>query len=125
MTEPITHFGDLGMLILDINSSCTFSLRWLDEQEQSVSYDIWRFSSGRRVRIGYKIAWQELFLTITRLASCFDYVAVIFHNLITHVGELIVYSGPAPMKRDVQGILLLMKSRFLLRLLSEARISPA
>ena len=57
--------------------------RWLDGQEQNISHGIWQFGGGRRVCVGYKIAQQELFLAISRLVYCFDYVAVNLDNLIS------------------------------------------
>lgn len=56
--------------------------RWMDGQEQNISHGIWQFGGGRRICVGYKIAQQELFLAIARLAYCFDYAAVrLYHRL--------------------------------------------
>ena len=36
--------------------------RWLDDQVENIIHSLWQFGGGRRICVGYKIAYQELFL---------------------------------------------------------------
>lgn len=52
--------------------------RWMDESrnELNILHDFWGFGAGRRICVGYKIAQQILFLAISQLIFCFDFVPV-------------------------------------------------
>jgi cytochrome P450 len=54
--------------------------RWMDESrnELNILHDFWGFGAGRRICVGYKIAQQILFLAISQLIFCFDFVEVCF-----------------------------------------------
>jgi len=48
--------------------------RWMEDgMQETALHDFWQFGGGRRVCVGYKLAQQELFIAMSRLAYCFDF----------------------------------------------------
>ena len=54
--------------------------RWLDDKVDNIIHGLWQFGGGRRICVGYNIAYQELFLAYSRLIYCFDLTAVRLPN---------------------------------------------
>ncbi|KAE8408570.1 cytochrome P450 [Aspergillus pseudonomiae] len=49
--------------------------RWLDGHETDAAHGLWQFGGGRRICVGYILAFRGLFINIARLAFCYNYKA--------------------------------------------------
>ncbi|KAL3455133.1 cytochrome P450 [Aspergillus heterothallicus] len=49
--------------------------RWLDGHEMDAAHGLWQFGGGRRICVGYRLAFRGLFINVARLVFCFDYTA--------------------------------------------------
>ncbi|OJJ76867.1 hypothetical protein ASPBRDRAFT_24581 [Aspergillus brasiliensis CBS 101740] len=50
--------------------------RWLDGHETDPAHGLWHFGGGRRICVGYRLAFRGLFINVARLVFCYDYAAV-------------------------------------------------
>ncbi|KAE8325983.1 cytochrome P450 [Aspergillus sergii] len=49
--------------------------RWLDGHETDAAHGLWQFGGGRRICVGYRLAFQGLFINVARLVFCYNYEA--------------------------------------------------
>ncbi|KAL4959076.1 cytochrome P450 [Aspergillus stella-maris] len=49
--------------------------RWLDGHETDPAHGLWQFGGGRRICVGYRLAFRGLFINVARLIFCYDYTA--------------------------------------------------
>ncbi|KAL4894872.1 cytochrome P450 [Aspergillus ambiguus] len=49
--------------------------RWLDGHETDAAHGLWQFGGGRRICVGYRLAFRGLFINVARLVFCYDYKA--------------------------------------------------
>ncbi|KAL2797419.1 cytochrome P450 [Aspergillus keveii] len=49
--------------------------RWLDGHETDPAHGLWQFGGGRRICVGYRLAFRGLFINVARLVFCYDYAA--------------------------------------------------
>ncbi|KAE8370652.1 cytochrome P450 [Aspergillus caelatus] len=49
--------------------------RWLDGYETDAAHGLWQFGGGRRICVGYRLAFQGLFINVARLVFCYNYEA--------------------------------------------------
>ncbi|KAF2108593.1 cytochrome P450 [Lophiotrema nucula] len=49
--------------------------RWMNGHVQDPLHGMWQFGGGRRVCVGYRLAFRSVFVNIARLVYCFDYAA--------------------------------------------------
>lgn len=50
--------------------------RWLDGHETDPAHGFWQFGGGRRICVGYRLAFRGLFINVARLVFCYNYKAV-------------------------------------------------
>ncbi|KAI2913126.1 hypothetical protein CBS63078_3765 [Aspergillus niger] len=49
--------------------------RWLDGHETDAAHGLWQFGGGRRICVGYRLAFRGLFINVARLVFCYNYAA--------------------------------------------------
>ncbi|KAL2817918.1 cytochrome P450 [Aspergillus cavernicola] len=54
--------------------------RWLDGYETDPAHGLWQFGGGRRICVGYRLAFRGLFINVARLVFCYDYKAAGSYN---------------------------------------------
>jgi cytochrome P450 len=50
--------------------------RWLDGHETDAAHGLWQFGGGRRICVGYRLAFRGLFINVARLLFCYNFEAV-------------------------------------------------
>jgi cytochrome P450 len=68
--------------------------RWLDGHETDPAHGLWQFGGGRRICVGYRLAFRGLFINVARLVFCYDYKAVSWMREIARIKADTCQTGP-------------------------------
>ncbi|BCS21142.1 cytochrome P450 [Aspergillus puulaauensis] len=96
--------------------------RWLDGHEADPAHGLWQFGGGRRICVGYRLAFRGLFINVARLVFCYDYAAAGSYdpNRLNHHRT----DEPFPVKvtpRSEQHVGLILDEAALLQVLDDAK----